>query len=45
MNDKRNIFSRNIREIVLAFMIVLIAFAVQFRTGGLFFTVTQKAAP
>ena len=38
MNDKRNIFSRNIREIVLAFMIVLIAFAVQFRTGGLFFT-------
>lgn len=38
MNGKRNLFSRNIREIVLALMIVIIAVAVQFRTGGLFFT-------
>lgn len=38
MNGKRNMFSRNIREIVLALMIVIIAVAVQFRTGGLFFT-------
>lgn len=38
MNGKRNVFSRNIREIVLALMIIIIAVAVQFRTGGLFFT-------
>lgn len=37
MKGRKNIFSRNVREIVLALMIAVIAVVVQFRTGGLFF--------